>query len=185
MPDLVIPTQELHLPIYEPETDIYTKRDLHEGRAISGDSFVREVSIRAVGFSSIQDALDATDIELRAVADMTGSRVVDHQWGLYRLPEDHPSNRLPEGQWPSNTILHPPQGFWLVAEVATVHGARKLRRKSKRYKELDAITSDYEYDRRVGGLPRLTDMNASQFLKGRTNGSRGLTLGDIEPRVQQ
>lgn len=143
------------------------------------ESFIRgsriHVPLRRHGAPGRQltDILKRTDEELEHVAQLCGSRVVAHTWGLAQL--------APHQQEFYKEIVSKrprlPSGYILAAEVELIAGDDRLD-----YRHPEAalqIQSGLDAYYGQAGL-KLSDMGSNQFMLD--SRSQDLVLVDIEPR---
>ena len=161
----------LELPRYEAGTEVVDGEDLYRLKRSSAAKVLRTAALRADVFRgalSVGEILKRADEELEAVAELCGTRVVGHTWGMLHDPDNlHPSyHSTPKKLLPAKHIF--------VAEVDVIKGARKLT--GQRAAAVESKVNEYYYQ---GGV-RLDDIGARQFIRDFDTEEEYLV--DIEPR---
>ena len=146
---------------------------------------------------SLDKVLKTTDEQLDILAERCGAFVIEHEWGLYRPPEEE--RRRFSYYRPSRRVhaLNIPQGHILVAEVNRLRNTRSLATSPDDKYRIDAAGQAYDADTSVGNwklgdvfgyMGNMAISPSRQFKIGEDSAAlispgEQIHLVDIEPRI--
>ncbi|HET8991677.1 MAG TPA: hypothetical protein VFN31_01430 [Candidatus Saccharimonadales bacterium] len=133
----------------------------------------------------IAPLMEQAEREFRAIAKYSGSRVVGHTWGLYRLPND--LKRILRLQAKVCESLGAPSDHVLAAEVDVIPHHRQIIPDEPLYSDLLFNCDVYINSTRPN---KIRDMGPQQFIvdlsllssPNQIPGEEAVVLVDIEPR---
>ena len=162
-------------PVIIPSHDIENRITTHTGVP---EKFVRRIYYNNSGLKelTLEAFLALADRELEFVAEMCGSLVVGHRWGLIEVD---PKDCFKDQMLPENHCL--------VAEVDRIVRKKELLVPEKRF--IGNETRKYALERFSKGKPYLSDMHELQFMRGNLVKQHGeepssIYLVDIDPRFK-
>ncbi len=164
-----------------------TKAEFRKAAEEGRDNFLRLLRIEPPLSErlSLPILIERAEDEFRAIAMYTGSRLVKHELGLYRLPWTRISGL--SSQIRLCERLGAPENHVLAAEVEVVRSHRQVNEKEHLYSDLIFHSTDYIQAERPY---KLRDIGPQQFVvdlsklstPDTTPGKNAVVFVDIEPR---
>ncbi|HSX36974.1 MAG TPA: hypothetical protein VLG13_02565 [Patescibacteria group bacterium] len=174
----------LELPVFDKDTRIaWGHQDIAQGGDRKADTLIRRTRFRALGATSLREALHAADALFQMAAAHAGATVVGHSWGLYHAGRGHPQYFGVGGD-----VVHPPllpAGHVLVAEVDILRYTNPLRPSQK--ETVDKALETYSKAEQANSQFKWVEACSSQFVtaKEQPGADAQLWLIDIEPILER
>jgi len=175
---------DLELPIFSRWTPVaWSSSDIRKRADSSAEKFVRRVTLKYAGATSLRSALEAADATFQRVAEFADIDVVDYRWGLSQRRPSRSARKFDSWRLESDLV---PTEYHLVAEVANV--SPLVEPPNALWESVRDKINTFNYDQTIPG-PKIHEVHtgAVGFREVENEGEialRGIIL-DIDPYLRR